>query len=489
MLYEALFHNAREHPQEIAITDDQGQYTWQQLAAMAAGLGVYIASQTSRPRVGLLLPPGVGYVASFYGTLLAGKSVVPINYLIGDREIAHIIKDSGISTVITVPPLAGKLKDESLKLIDLTQLPQTPPAAITPKFPEPNPDDLAVLMYTSGTSGNPKGVMLTYENLHSDTEACIQHTNLQRKHVFLGIIPLFHSFGMTATMIAPVTLGAHMVYIARFSPVATMAAVRKHNVSIMFGVPSMYGALLRMEGATPEDFKNVFVMLSGGEPLPGLLREGFNKRFGMMIHEGYGLTETSPVIALNTPAKSRHGSVGTPIPGVEVKIVDDEGKPLAVGESGEVWLRGPMVMKGYFNLPDETAQALTADHYFKTGDLGKVDEDGFLYITGRKKDLIICAGEKVVPREVEDVLRCHPGVAEVAVVGRKDASRGEVVVAFIVPQPGASVKEEDLRIFCRDQGLVAWKCPREVIVIPEMPRSPTGKILKRVLSEQLNTPA
>ena len=146
-------------------------------------------------------------------------------------------------------------------------------------------------------------------------------------------------------------------------------------------------------------------------------------------------------------------------------------------------------MKGYFNLPDETAQALTADHYFKTGDLGKVDEDGFLYITGRKKDLIICAGEKVVPREVEDVLRCHPGVAEVAVVGRKDASRGEVVVAFIVPQPGASVKEEDLRIFCRDQGLVAWKCPREVIVIPEMPRSPTGKILKRVLSEQLNTPA
>jgi long-chain acyl-CoA synthetase len=486
MLFEALFQHARENPQDIAITDDQGHYTWQQLAAMASGLGMYIASQTSRPHVGLLLPPGAGYVASFYATLLAGKSVVPINYLLGDRDIAHVIRDSGISTVITAPPLAARLKDESLKLIDLTQLPTTPPAVIPPKLPAPGADDMAVLMYTSGTSGEPKGVMLTYGNLFSDTQACIQHAGLQSRHVFLGIIPLFHSFGMTASMIAPVTLGAHMVYIARFSPVATLAAIRQQGISIMFGVPSMFGALLRMEDPTREDFARMYAMISGGEPLPGLLREGFENRFGATIYEGYGLTETSPVIALNTPASARHGSVGRPIPGVEVKIVDDEGTPVPAGESGEVWLRGPMVMKGYYNRPEETAAALTADRFFKTGDLGRVDEDGFLYITGRKKDLIICAGEKVVPREVEDMLRRHPAVAEVAVVGRKDPTRGEAVVAFVVAQKDVAVNPEELRIFCRDQGLVPWKCPREVMFIDEMPRSPTGKILKRVLCEQLN---
>src|SRR5688572_30588048 len=488
MLFEPIFAHARNHPNDIAITDDAGQYNYEYLAAATAGLGMFLGMATEKPHVGLLLPPSGGFVASFYGTLLAGKTVVPINYLLGDREIAHVIADSGIDTVVTIPQLAGRLKDEALKVIDLTQLPKTPPK-IQPKFPSPKTDDLAVLMYTSGTSGLPKGVMLTYGNLQSDADAAIQHAQLQSRHTFLGVIPLFHSFGMTAMMIAPIQLGAPVVYMARFSGMGALQAIRKHKVSIMFGVPSMYGAILRMDSATPEDFKPMFAMISGGEPLPPTIREGFKQRFNQPIHEGYGLTETSPVVACNTPTMNRPGSVGRALPGVEIRIADERGQALGTDQIGEVWVKGPMIMKGYYNLPKETADVLNADGYFKTGDLGKLDADGYLYITGRKKELIIVAGEKVTPREVEDVIAKHKSVAEVAVVGKKDASRGEVVVAFVVLQKDVQVKPDEIRNFCRDQGLVQWKIPREVIVVQELPRSPTGKVLKRQLAEQLNAAA
>jgi long-chain acyl-CoA synthetase len=487
MLFEPLFTHATQHPQDLAMTDDFGQWTYQQVASMSAGLGMYIAMQTEKPSVGILLPPSAGFAASFYGTLLAGKSIVPINYLLGDREIAHVIADSGIDTVITIPQLAGRLKDLPLKIIDLQQLQQMVPpgASFTPKFPSPKTDDLAVLMYTSGTSGLPKGVMLTYGNLQSDVDAAIEHANLQTKHVFLGVIPLFHAFGMTAMMLAPVQLKAPVVYMARFSPVGALQAIRKHKASIMFGVPAMYAAILRLDSAQPNEFKDFFAVISGGEPLPSTVREGFERRFGTRILEGYGLTETSPVVTLNTPMQSKAGSVGKPVPGAEVRIVDDEGKPLGRETSGEVWLKGPMIMKGYYNLPKETADVLTADGYFKTVDLGKVDSEGYLYITGRKKELIISAGEKIVPREVEEILARHPKVADVAVVGKKDQSRGEVVFAFVVPKE-PSVKPDELRSFCRDQGLVNFKIPKEISFVQELPRSPTGKVLKRQLAEKAN---
>ena len=487
MLFEPLFTLARQRPQDIAVLDDTGSHTYQQLAAMAAGLGIYLASQTSRPHVGLLLPPCAAYVASFYGTLLAGKSVVPINYLLGDREIAHVIQDSAISTVITVPQLAPRLKDAPLKIIDITQLPQTPPA-IAPKLPSPHIDDMAVLMYTSGTAGLPKGVMLTYGNLQSDADACIEHANLQSSYTFIGVIPLFHSFGMTAMMIAPIQLGAPIVYMNRFSPMGTLQAIRKHPVAVLLGVPSMFAAILRMESAKPEDFSRIYAAISGGEPLPANLRTAWQQRFGQPVFEGYGLTETSPAVALNTPGSNRPGSVGKTLPGVQVRIADDDGKPLPIGQAGEVWLKGPMIMKGYYNLPKETADALTADGFFKTGDIGKMDPDGYLYITGRKKDLIIIAGEKVVPREVEELIVQHPAVAECAVVPRKDSSRGEVVVAFIVPKtPG--LNPDEIRAFCRDQGLPQFKIPREIYLITELPRSPTGKVLKRDLTAKANSEA
>lgn len=488
MLFESLYQHADRQPQAVAIHDDRGPTTYQQLAAMSAGMGLYIASRTERPAVGILLPAGAGYAASFYGTLLAGKSVVPINFLLSEREVAHVIADSGIDTVITIPPLAGRLKDTPLKIIDLTQLP-TGPAAIKPKFPSPRADDTAVLMYTSGTSGVPKGVMLTYGNLQSDIDASIEHAALKSQHKFLGVIPLFHSFGMTASMLCPIQLGTTVVYMARFSPAGALAAIREHGISIIFAVPSIFAAIAHMKTAAADDFKRMYAMISGGEPLPRAVLETYRDRFGVTVYEGYGLTETSPVVALNVPRDNRPGSVGKPIPGVQVRITDDDGKVLGRNLDGELWLKGPMIFKGYYNLPDLTAETLTADGYFRTGDLARVDEDGYLHITGRKKDLIIVAGEKAAPREIEEIIMRHPAVSAAAVVGKKDAARGEIVVAFLTTHEGQTTTPEAIKDVCRENGLAQWKIPREVHIVPELPRSPTGKILKRVLAEQANKPA
>jgi len=485
MLFEPLFLHASKQPRQLAIIDDHGRYTYEQLARMAAGLGMYLSFQTQRPRVGLLLPPGAGFVASFYGTLLAGKTAVPINYLLGEREIGHIIKDSEIDTVMTIPFFLARLKDLPLNVIDLAALPRDPPQ-IEPQFPPVSAEDVAVLLYTSGTSGLPKGVLLTYGNLQSDVDAAIEHAALRHQHTFLGVIPLFHSFGLTAMMIAPIQLGATIIYIARFSPVATLNALREHKASLFFGIPSMFAAILRLKDAKPEDFASIYVAATGAEPLPAPLREGFGQRFGIPLYEGYGLTETSPVVTLNVPQMNKPGSVGKPLPGVEIKIADENDNALPQGQIGEVWLKGPMIMKGYHNLPQETAAALTPDRFFKTGDLGMIDADGFLHITGRKKEMIIVSGEKAYPREIEEVLLRHPSVSEAAVIGKKDPGRGEVVVAFVLPKEGQTIQPDALRDFARSAGLAQWKVPREIFVVEDLPRSPTGKVLKRELSQKVN---
>ena len=330
MLFEPLFAHARTQPEAVAIIDDRGRYTYAQLAALSAGLGMYLSMRTRKPRVGLLLPAGAGFVASFYGTLLAGKTVVPINFLLGDKEIAHIIRDSDVDVIVSAPPLSERLRTQPVEVIDLVELMQQYAPMIAQSsgelleqaagsLPTPAPDDVAVLMYTSGTSGLPKGVLLTYGNLRSDMDAAIEHAALTHQHKFLGVIPLFHSFGMTAMMLAPIQLGSTVIYIARFSPVGALNAIREHGVSLMFGVPSMFGAILRLKDAKPEDFRTIYALISGGEPLPAALREGFELRFGTKIYEGYGLTETSPVVAMNVPQMNRPGSVGRPVPGAEVQ--------------------------------------------------------------------------------------------------------------------------------------------------------------------------
>ena len=484
MLLESLFLYATRQPDVLAIIDDHGECSYRQLATAAAGFAKFISTQTNHRRVGLLLPSGRGFVAGFYGTLLAGKGVVPINFLLGDAEIAHCIRDSGIDTIVTIPQLAGRVEKMSLKVIDLSRLPPAAPAELPSSLPSTSGDDLAVLMYTSGTSGLPKGVPLTFGNLQSDVDAAIEYVDFQTRHKFLGIIPLFHVFGLTAMMLAPIQLGATITYMARFSPVGALNAIKKYGISLVLGVPSMFAAMARLKEASADDFKTIFAMISGGEPLPAAVYEAFRSRFGVTLLEAYGMTETSLAIALNTPQIQKRGSVGKPIPGMQVAIVDDEGHHLPGGESGEICVKGPMVMKGYYNLPGETATSFTPDGYYKTGDVGFVDTDGFVFITGRKKDLIIIAGEKAAPTEIEQILAAHPDVAEAAVIGKKDAVRGEVVMAFIVPREVREPSLEELREFCNREGLAQWKAPREIRIVKDLPRSPTGKVLKRLLAER-----
>ncbi|MEM6313058.1 MAG: AMP-binding protein [Planctomycetota bacterium] len=481
MLLEPLLRHGKDRPEALAFRDANGDLSWGETAARVAVLGSMLRGATQQPTVGILLPAASAFPVAFYATLAAGKTAVPINFLLGEQAIGHIIADSGIDTIITAPPLKAQVEKLPLNIIDLTELasapsPQAPPAAphITAEA------DDAALLYTSGTSGKPKGVRLTHGNIHHDVTACIEHAALAHNHTFLGIIPLFHSTGLLATMVAPTTLGATTIYQPRFSPVGTLGAIREHKISVMAAVPAMYGAILRLKDATPGDFASMYLPLSGGEPLPGRIRAGFKQRFDTDLMEGYGLTETCGPIAVNMPHQHRPGSVGRLIPAGEVRIAD----PDDTGQ-GEVQLKGPMVFAGYHNLPDETANAFTDDGYFKTGDLGRVDEDGYLHITGRLKDLIIIGGENLHPRELEELLAAHPAIAQAAVVGKPDDTRGEVPVAFLVPAEGATVDAEIAKAHIRDTGLPNWKQPRAYHIVEELPMSPTGKVLKRELASQV----
>lgn len=497
MLVEDLVRDAERYGGETAIVDDFGSVTFGELADRAAGVARAMPGITSRERVAILLPAGSKYVAAFYGTLMSGKTVVPVNYLLGAKEIFHAIADSEVDAVLTTPLMLermaqalpgaeelvkGLMSGGRLKIVDVNNIAASPIGQL--EMVKKGPEDIAVVMYTSATTGLPKGVLLTYDNLNSGVESCIEFAKLEHRHRFLGLIPLFHSFGMAALMLAPIKLAAMTVYQAKFSAPGVIDAIRQHGVSLMFGVPAMFGAVARLKEAKPDDFKGMYAMISGGEPLPAAVREAYRLKFDVALYEGYGLTETAPVLSFNIPHCHRAGSVGSPLPGVSVRIAGENGEPLGTGSEGEVQVKGRMVFKGYLKNDSATKAAFTPDGYFRTGDLGRLDEEGFLYITGRLKDLIISAGEKVHPREIEEVILRHPSIAEAAVVGKKDELRGEVPVAFVVVREGQSVDANGVRSFCREQKLAGWQVPKEVWVVDALPRSPTGKVLKRELAKK-----
>ena len=502
MLLRPLLDNAKQRPDATAIVDDRGSLTWAELLKRATRLAKVIRSKTRRDSVAILLPTSGGFAASFYACLLAGKTPVPINFLLGERETKHVVADAGCDLVLSVGLLLEKLdagkatqamaaKGE-VQIIDLLKLKPTLGGILAQLRPLPRrqatESDLAVLLYTSGTSGLPKGVELTHGNLDSDVKYCIEHARLDREgqdHVFLGIVPLFHSTGLLATLLAPVQLGAKMVYAARFNPADAVKRVREHGVTVMAAVPSMYNAIARVKDAGPADFAKMYLPLSGGEPLPGRVREAFRRKFDSDLMEGYGLTETCGPICINMPHAHRPGSVGRLIPGGQAKVVDADGNEVPPGTTGELLLKGPMVFGGYHKLPDATREAKTTDGFFKSGDLGHVDGDGYLFITGRAKDMLIVGGENVYPREIEEMLGTHPAVGEAAIVGKPDKSRGEAVVAFIIVAEDKELTEQEVRDHLREKGLAPFKMPKDVRFVDDLPRSPTGKVLKRELREQL----
>ncbi|HYF13991.1 MAG TPA: AMP-binding protein [Phycisphaerales bacterium] len=473
-------------PLATRIVDDKRPYRGAELLIASAHAAAAIRPKCDAPRVGVMLPTSGAFpIAALAGWML-GKTVVPLNYLLKQEELQYVVEDAGLDTVVTARALLDHMgyaprvaHAVMMDDIDFRGVPE-------PVWPiGASADDLGVLLYTSGTSGKPKGVMLTHGNIAANISQVLRWIDLGASDKMLGVLPQFHSFGLTVLTLLPLSAGVPVVYTARFVPSKIVRLIREHRPTMLVAIPSMYAALLHVKDATREDFASLRIVVSGGEPLPAAVFNGFRERFGVTINEGYGLTETAPVTNWCRPGEWRPHSVGKPLPDIDQRIVEPAtGRTLPPGRDGEVQMRGPNIMRGYYRLPDETAKTFTSDGYFRTGDIGRHDVDGHLYITGRIKEMIIVGGENVFPREIEEVLNQHPAVGASGVIGVRDDIRGELPTAFVEFKEGASATEQELLSWCRGR-LAGYKVPREVRVVEALPRSPTGKIMRRELSKMV----
>ncbi len=467
----------RDRSQHLAVSDQALALDYQSLHAVVGGLASIIRESTPHPHVGLMAPPSAACAAAVLATWYAGKIPVPLNFLLPPEEQVHVIRDAEISFVVVTEHFAEYARQAGLNVLVLGPDTLRPGQIDTPAA---QPDDLGVLIYTSGTAGVPKGVRLSFDNLVQNTNSCIEAAEITPDQNFLSLLPQFHAFGLTTNTIVPLLLGATVHYLPRFSPVNVVNTIAAKDISVFITIASMFGALAAMKNATAEQFRSLTLPVSGGEPLPPKVAEVFSQRYGKCIYEGYGMTEASPVITLNTPRAWRPGSVGRPLPGVAVVAVDPDGRELPTDQVGELVVRGHCVMQGYRNQPEQTA-ATIRNGALHTGDVGRVDAEGFVHITGRAKEMMIVGGENVFPIEIESALVSHPAVVEAAVIGVADDIRGEVPVAFVLlGSEAGAVTDNELRAFCREH-LAAYKVPRYIYIREELPRGPTGKILKRAL--------
>ncbi len=408
-------------------------------------------------RVAVMLPNVPQFAMAYYGVLRMGGIVVPMNPLLKAREVEHYVGDSGAAVVLDDPAAL--------------------PGENEPDFgvAERDTDDTAVILYTSGTTGRPKGAELTHGNLSRNVDVMRGLISVESEDVILGALPLFHSFGQTCGLNTAVATGACLALIPRFMPGAVLELIERRRVTVFEGVPTMYAALLHTAGRERHDASSLRVCVSGGAALPLEVLHGFEAAFGCAVLEGYGLSETSPVASFNRAELRKPGSIGTPVDGVEMRLLD----PTPEGV-GEIAIRGHNVMKGYWRNPDATRQAIDGDGWFRSGDLARIDEDGCYFIVDRKKELIIRGGYNVYPREVEEVIYEHPAVREAAVVGIPHPELGEEVGACVALKEGADAGEAEVREFVRSQ-VAAYKYPRHVWFVDELPKGPTGKILKRAI--------
>ena len=474
--------NLIRHPLRTVAIDDQRSWRGGVMLLLIQHIARKIRQTTDAERIGVMLPTSGLFPAAVVAGWSAGRTVVPINYLMSRDDLDHVARDAGLDTIITVDPMlqfVGGLPEgtKALRLEDV-KLGGMPPLTRGHRW---NADDLAVVLYTSGTSGRPKGVMLTAGNLSANVEQVRNWATFTRRDVLFGVLPQFHSFGLTVLTLMPLSVGCGVVYSAKFVPKRVLDAIRKHRPTAMLGIPGMYNALRMQKSIAPEDFETLRYIVSGGEPLSDDVYEGFKERTGREITEGYGLTETAPVTNWCMPEDNRRGTVGMALPEITQRIIGDNGEVLPTGRDGEVRIKGPNVMKGYLNLPDETAAVFDEDGFFRTGDMGRIDEDGFLSITGRIKEMLIIGGENVFPREIEEVLNKHESVKDSAVIGMPDPSRGEVALAFVELNDDAEFDAGALRTHCRS-GMAQFKVPRDIRLVSELPRNPTGKIVRRMLS-------
>ena len=487
-LISVLDRAAAERPDHPAVRMDDLVFSYSELRESAGRVTSLLSSLGVAPgdRVGIMLPNIPAFPMAFFGTLAAGAVVVPMNPLLKSREVEFYLGNSGAKVIFAWYAATGEAAKGAAavgaQLVtvdepDMNSLLASLFALHT--WADRADDDDAVILYTSGTTGQPKGAQLTHANLARNAELTAE--TLLHAHpddVVMGCLPLFHVFGLTCGLNAAVVGGATLTLLPRFDPGKALAIIARDRVTIFEGVPTMYAAMLHHPSSADADTSSLRVCVSGGAAMPVEILHAFEKTFGCMILEGYGLSETSPVASFNHPnAERKPGSIGTPVAGVEMRVVGNDGQELPPGEVGEIAIRGHNVMKGYWGKPEATAEAIP-DGWFRTGDLARVDSGGYFFIVDRKKDLIIRGGYNVYPREIEEVLYEHPAVGEAAVIGIPHDQLGEEVAAAVSLKPGATATPQELQAYVKER-VAAYKYPREVWVVPELPKGPTGKIVRR----------
>jgi long-chain acyl-CoA synthetase len=478
------------YPDRVALRCDDLRFTFAEFDAAAGRVATLLDKAGIEPgdRVGLMLPNTPAFAIAFYGIMYGGAVAVPMNPLLKAREVAYYLSNSGAKALFASRSIAKEAAsgaDETgaqCWIVDDAEL-----AKLTADLPERgtpvkrNDDDIAVILHTSGTTGKPKGAMLTHGGLGRNAEVCVRTlVEIGPDDVVMGSLPLFHSFGLTFGLNSAVLAGAMLTLIPRFDPGNVLEVIERDGVTVFAGVPTMYSALLSVASqAAAEATRSLRTCVSGGAALPVQVLSDFENAFGCVILEGYGLSESSPAASFNHPHRPRKvGSIGTPIEGVQMRAVDKNGAEVPQGEAGEIQIRGHNVMKGYWNLPEATKTTITPDGWLNTGDVGRVDEDGYFYIVDRTKDLIIRGGYNVYPREIEEVLYEHPAVAEAAVIGIPHDSLGEEIGAAVALKKGESADPDELRDFVKAR-VAAYKYPRQIWLLDELPKGPTGKVQKR----------
>jgi long-chain acyl-CoA synthetase len=487
-LAENLAATVVDYGDRIAIKLDDIELNYQvldQASARAAGL---LAANGVSPgdRVGVMLPNVPYFPFVFYGAMRLGAVVVPLNPLLKGREVAFHLSDSGAKVLLgwhqfeeAAQAGAGDAGAEALivKPGDFEErLGAAEPLTDTA---ERDDDDTAVILYTSGTTGKPKGAELTHANLRAATQVAVDLVHSGPETVVLGALPLFHVFGLTCSINSAVRAGGSVTLLPRFDAGKALEMIQRDGVTTLLGVPTMYSAILHHEGAEDYDTSSLDLCVSGGAAMPVEVLRAFEDRFDCKVLEGYGLSETCGIGSFNRPDIERKaGSIGLPVEGVEMKVVGEDGDEVPQGEVGEIVMRGPVVMKGYWNRPDATADAFDDEGWFRTGDMAKVDEDGYFFIVDRKKEMIIRGGFNIYPRELEEVLYEHPAVREAAIIGLPHESLGEEVGAAVALKEGAEAETDEIRAYMKER-VAAYKYPRVVWFVDELPKGPTGKILKR----------
>jgi long-chain acyl-CoA synthetase len=479
-LAELLTDTAARSPEATALKLDDHELSYAELDEASARVAGVLQAKGVRPgdRVGLMLPNIPHFALVYYGILRAGGVVVPMNVLLKEREVAYYLADSGTRLLFAWHEFADPAHggSDQAHADCLLVEPGNFESLIgrsepVPEVSEREGGDTAVILYTSGTTGTPKGAELTHDNLRRNAAISAGLFGVDSETVTLGALPLFHSFGQTCGLNATVGAGGCLTLVPRFDSGRALEVIQRDRVTVFEGVPTMYAALLNHPQRERFDTTTLRVCVSGGAAMPVEVMRSFERAFGCAVLEGYGLSETSPVASFNHPHRERKpGSIGTPVDGVEMRLVGE-------GEIGEIAIRGHNVMKGYWRRPEATAEAIR-DGWFHTGDLARVDEDGYFFIVDRKKDMVIRGGYNVYPREVEEVLYEHPAVREAAVVGVPHPELGEEVAAAVVLVPGAVAEELDIVGFVKRQ-VAAYKYPRLVWFVDELPKGATGKILKR----------